>query len=283
MNYYIVIPAHNEEAYLATTLDSVVQQTLLPKKVVIVNDHSTDGTEQIIDRYAAEYAFMEKVNTTSSGLRLPGSKVITAFNAGLEQLDEAYDFIVKLDADLILPADYFEKIAGIFQSHPEVGMAGGFLHEKDGQGRWKLFHPMDRSHIRGAFKSYTRACFKAMGGLKNAMGWDTLDELLAQFYGFGLYTDESLVIKNLRAVGSAYSKKARLLQGVAMYRMQYGFRLSALASLKMAWKKRKPMVFIDNMRGYLKARIEKQSFIVTNEQGLYIRRLRWKNIRRKLF
>ncbi len=283
MNYYIVIPAHNEEAFLATTLDSVVQQTLLPRKVVIVNDHSTDRTDQIIDQYAAEYPYIIKVHTTSSDLRLPGSKVVTAFNKGLEQLDEDYAFIVKLDADLILPAEYFEKIAAIFQSHPKVGIAGGFLHERDVQGLWKLYHPMDRSHIRGAFKSYSRECFKAIGGLKSAMGWDTLDELLAQFYGFELYTDESLVIKNLRAVGSAYNKKARLLQGIAMYRMRYGFWLSAIASLKMSWKKGKPMVFIDNLRGFLKARMEKQSFLVSREQGRFIRKLRWQNIRQKLF
>lgn len=283
MNYYIVIPAHNEEAFLATTLDSVVQQTLLPGKVVIVNDHSTDKTDQIIDQYAAEYAFIKKIHTTSSDLRLPGSKVVTAFNKGLEQLDEEYDFIVKLDADLILPAEYFEKIAAIFQRLPKVGIAGGFLYDKDVQGRWMLNHPMDRSHIRGAFKSYSKDCFKAIGGLKSAMGWDTLDELLAQFYGFELYTDESLVIKNLRAVGSAYNKKARLFQGIAMYRMRYGFRISAIASLKMALKNGKPLVFIDNLRGFLKARMEKQPFLVSREQGRYIRRLRWQNIRQKLF
>lgn len=284
MNYYIVIPAHNEEAFLPKTLDSIVQQTLLPKKVIIVNDHSTDNTEGIIDRYTAEYGFIRKVNTaSSSGLHLPGSKVINAFNAGLEFLDEEYDFIVKLDADLILPTFYFEKIAGIFKAHPAVGIAGGQLHEQDASGRWKLYHPMNKNHIRGAFKSYSKKCFKAIGGLKNAMGWDTLDELLAQFYGFELYTDENLAVKNLRPVGIAYSDKARFLQGVAMYRMRYGLRICVIASLKMAWKKGKPAVFIDNMRGYLKAKKEKLPFLVTGEQGVFIRQLRWRNISRKLF
>jgi glycosyltransferase involved in cell wall biosynthesis len=284
MNYYIVIPAHNEEAFLAKTLDSIVQQTLLPKKVIIVNDHSTDNTEGIIDRYIVEYGFIRKVNTAAApGLHLPGSKVINAFNVGLGHLDEEYDFIVKLDADLILPAFYFEKIAGIFKAHPAVGIAGGQLHEQDAHGRWKLYHPMNRNHIRGAFKSYSKKCFKTMGGLKNAMGWDTLDELLAQFYGFELYTDENLTVKHLRPVGMAYSDKARFLQGVAMYRMRYGFRICAIASLKMAWKKGKPMVFIDNMRGYLKAKKEKLPFLVTGEQGVFIRQLRWRNISRKLF
>jgi hypothetical protein len=65
--------------------------------------------------------------------------------------------------------------------------------------------------------------------------------------------------------------------------MRYGLRISAIASLKMAWKKGKPMVFIDNMRGYLKAKKEKLPFLVTGEQGVFIRQLRWRNIGRKLF
>lgn len=282
MNYYVVIPAHNEEAFLATALQSVLGQTLLPKEVVVVNDHSNDATEAIIDDFSKRHSILKKVNTTSSSLHLPGSKVINAFNAGLLLLDEQYDFLVKMDADIILPEGYFEKIASIFKSHPRVGIAGGFIHEQDASGNWKLNHPMDRNHIRGAFKSYSKACFNAIGGLKNAMGWDTLDELLAQYHGFDLYTDPSLIVQHLRPIGGAYNEKARLLQGRAMYRMGYGFWLTAIASLKMATKKRNPNVFIDNLRGFFQAQREKAPYLVDKEEAAFIRRLRWRNIKQKL-
>lgn len=283
MKYYVVIPAHNEEAYLPRMLDTLLGQTLPAHKIVVVNDHSSDGTEVIIDQYAARYPVLTKVNVTSSGKHLPGSKVINAFHAGYKVLDDEYDFIAKLDADLLLPETYFERISKIFSSSPKVGIAGGFSYEKDREGHWRLHHPMDKTHIRGAFKSYTRKCFKSIGGLRNAMGWDTLDELLAQYHGFELFTDDSLAVKTLRPVGSAYDKEALYLQGIAMYRMHYGFWISAIASAKMAWKKRDPAVFIDNLLGYFKARKGQMPYLVTPEEGRFIRRLRWGNIRKKLF
>ncbi|SHI88289.1 Glycosyl transferase family 2 [Arenibacter nanhaiticus] len=283
MQYYIIIPAHNEALFLSDTLHSIVNQTLLPKKVVVVNDNSTDNTEGIIDRFIATYPFIVKLNTTSSSAHMPGSKVVNAFNKGLQLLDSRYDFIVKLDADIILPHHYFEKIASIFQTSPKIGIAGGFAYEEDITGTWKLNHPMDKDHVRGAFKAYTKNCFTAIGGLRNAMGWDTVDELLAQYHGFNISTDHTLHAKHLRPLGKAYNPKAKLLQGKAMFTMRYGFWITLIASLKMAAKQGKPQAFWDNIRGFLKAKKEKKPYLVNIEEGDFIRRLRWKKIKAKLF
>ena len=99
MNYYIVIPAHNEEALIALTLDSLISQTVLPKKIVVVNDNSTDKTSEIVTAFAKEHSFISLVEKKSSAIHLPGSKVIQAFQTGFETLDENYDVIVKTDAD----------------------------------------------------------------------------------------------------------------------------------------------------------------------------------------
>ncbi|SDE11123.1 Glycosyl transferase family 2 [Pricia antarctica] len=283
MNYYLVIPAHNEEAFLADTLNSVLRQIVQPKKVVVVNDNSTDGTEAIIDTFLALSPIFEKLNTTSSPEHMPGSKVINAFNKGLALLDDHYDVLVKLDADLVLPDNYFEKITYIFKGHPNAGIAGGFIYEKDAKEQWKLNHPMDKNHVRGAFKAYSKACFKAIGGLRNAMGWDTVDELLAQYNEYEIFTDETLEVKHLRPTGKAYDQKAKLLQGRAMYRMRYGMLITAIASAKMALKQHRPKAFFDNMQGYLEAQKEEVSFLVTKEEGMFIRKLRWGNMKRKLF
>lgn len=283
MNYYLVIPAHNEEAYLADTLNSILRQTVQPKKVVVVNDNSADGTEAIIDTFLALSPIFEKLNTTSSPEHMPGSKVINAFNKGLALLDDQYDVLVKLDADLVLPDNYFEKITYIFKGHPNAGIAGGFIYEKDAKEHWKLNHPMDRNHVRGAFKAYSKACFRAIGGLRNAMGWDTVDELLAQFHDYEIFTDETLEVKHLRPTGKAYDQKAKLLQGKAMYGMRYGMLITAIASAKMALKQYRPKAFFDNMQGYLEARKEEVPFLVTKEEGIFIRKLRWGNMKRKLF
>jgi len=283
MKYYIVIPAHNEEAFLEGTLNSVLHQSLLPQKVVVVNDNSNDGTEVIIDEFVSKNPLFLKLNTLSSTEHMPGSKVINAFNKGLEKLDSDYDFLVKLDADIILPDNYFEKIAYIFKGHPRVGIAGGFIYEQNAEKEWKLNHPMNKDHVRGAFKAYSKNCFKAIGGLKNAMGWDTVDELLAQYHGFEIFTDDSLKVNHLRPTGKAYNTKAKLLQGEAMYTMGYGYWITFIASLKMAWKLKKSNAFFDNMEGFYMARRGKKPYLVSKEEGKFIRKHRWNNIRRKLF
>jgi glycosyltransferase involved in cell wall biosynthesis len=283
VNYYIIIPAHNEDIFLKDCLLSVVRQTKPAKKVVVVNDNSTDNTEHIIDCFASEHEFILKVNTKSSSAHMPGSKVINAFNKGLELLDDDYDFLVKLDADIILPDTYFEKMTQIFSNNPKIGIAGGFAYEQDKNGEWKLNHPMDKNHVRGAFKAYRKSCFKTIGGLKTAMGWDTVDELLAQYNGYNIYTDASLHAQHLRPLGNAYNKKAKLLQGKAMYTMRYGFRITLIASLKMALKQKKPKAFLDNLQGYFLARKEKANFLVSPLEGTFIRQLRWRKIKAKLF
>ncbi|WP_291870820.1 glycosyltransferase family A protein [Maribacter sp.] len=283
MNYYVIIPAHNEENYITHTLNSILEQTTLPKKVVIVNDNSTDTTEEIIDFFISKSPIFIKLNTSSSKEHMPGSKVINAFDKGLQLLDDSYDFLVKLDADIILPKNYFETISYIFKNNPKIGIAGGFAYEESKEGEWLLNHPMNKDHVRGAFKAYTKTCFKAIGGLKNAMGWDTVDELLAQYHGFEIYTKDLLKVKHLRPTGGAYSKKAKLLQGKAMYTLRYGFWITLIASIKMALKQKKVITFFHNLEGYKNAKSEKVYFLVSKEEGEFIRNLRWQNIRRKLF
>ena len=264
MDYYIVIPIHNEEAFLESTLNSILNQTLLPKKVILVNDNSSDNTETIIDSFSSKHTIFQKLNIISSTQHMPGSKVINAFNKGFNLLDESFDFIVKLDADIILPKNYFEVISTHFKKEPNLGICGGFIYEQNESGDWILNHPMDKNHVRGAFKAYTRVCFKAIGGLKNAMGWDTVDELLARFHSFLIQTDPTLKIKHLRPTGKAYNKNAKRLQGKAMYSMRYGFLITCIASLKMAAEKNDP-------------------YLVNEEEGKFIRQLRWTNIKRKLY
>ncbi len=282
MKYYIVIPAHNEEAFIALTLQSLISQTVLPKKVVIVNDNSTDKTEEIVLAFAKEHPFISLVNKTSSAIHLPGSKVIQAFQKGLETLDEDYDVIVKLDSDLILPDNYFETITQHFQSDDKIGMAGGFCYiEKNGD--WVLENLTDKDHIRGALKAYRKETFKQIGGLKPQMGWDTVDELLCKFYGWKIVTDSSLKVKHLKPTGANYNKTARYKQGEAFYTLGYGFWITAIASAKLSFMKKKPFLFLDYIKGFWKAKSAKTPLMVTPEQAKFIQNYRLQKMKEKLF
>ncbi len=281
MNYYIVIPAHNEEAFISLTLQSLILQSILPKKVVVVNDNSTDKTVEIVLEFAKKNPFITLVNKISSAIHLPGSKVIQAFHKGFETLDDDYDIIVKLDADLILPHNYFATIIEHFQKDPTIGMAGGFAYiEKNGE--WVLENLTDKDHIRGAFKAYRKECFKQIGNLKPAMGWDTVDELLCKFYNWKVITDASLIVKHLKPTGANYNKTARYKQGEAFYTLGYGFAITAIASAKLAVMKKKPLLFIDYIKGFWKAKAAKTPLLVTSEQAKFIRSYRLKKMKEKL-
>jgi len=281
MKYYIVIPAHNEEDFIALTLDSLLSQTLLPTKVVVVNDNSTDKTAEIVGSYAKENPFISLVNTTSEAIHLPGSKVIQAFYKGYETLDENYDILVKLDADLILPDNYFQTIVNHFKSDDRIGMAGGFAYiEKNKE--WILENLTDKDHIRGAFKAYRKECFLQIGKLKPAMGWDTVDELISKFYHWKVITDASLKVKHLKPTGANYNKTARYKQGEAFYTLGYGFLITAIASAKLSIMKRKPLLFIDYIQGFLKAKSAQKPLLVTKEQARFIRKYRLIKMKEKL-
>lgn len=278
---YIVITAHNEGCYLAETLQSLISQTFLPEKIVVVNDNSTDTTQQIILDFSEKHSFISYVEITSGVHHQPGSKIIRAFHKGLETLDEDYDIICKFDADLIFPKNYLQKITEQFQNNPSFGMVGGFCTiEKNGD--WVLENLTNKDHIRGALKAYRKKCFQEIGGLKKSIGWDTVDELLAQYHGWKIKTDTSLHVKHLKPTGKVYSKTSKYKQGDAFYKMRYGFWLTVIASAKLASKKNSLQFFMDSMQGYLKARKGKIDFIVSENEGKFIRNLRWKNIKKKI-
>jgi glycosyltransferase involved in cell wall biosynthesis len=282
MKYYIIIPAHNEAKFIALTLDSLVNQTVLPSKIIVVDDNSTDNTSEIVNLFIEKHSYISLVKKKSDAIHLPGSKVIEAFHEGEKHMDNNYDIIVKADADLIFPLNYFETIIQYFQTDTQIGMVGGFAYIAK-EEEWILENLTNKDHIRGAFKAYRKACFEQIGGLKAAMGWDTVDELLCKFYNWKVITDESLHVKHLKPTGANYNKTARYKQGEAFYSLGYGFIITSIASLKLALRKKKPLLFIDYIKGFLKAKFAKKPLLVNNEQAKFIRTYRWKKMKEKLF
>lgn len=282
MKFYIIIPAHNEEAYLRETLTSISAQSLLPSQIIVVNDNSTDNTEAIVNEFMSKLPMLRKHNLQSEANHMPGAKVMQAFYKGYEQLDEGYDVIMKLDADIILPPNYLQILAKNFSVDNKLGMCSGLCYVKKGDA-WVYEPVADKKHIRGPIKAYSKACFKAIGGPKISIGWDTLDVLLAHYYGFSTKTIPELRVKHLKPTGEAYSKKARFLQGKAMYKMRYGFILTFIASLKTAFSQKRPQALINNIIGYLKAKKENTTYLVNQKEGRYIRDYRYRGILKKLF
>ena len=281
MNFYIVIPAHNESSFIAKTLESLVAQTLKPKAVVVVNDNSIDDTQAIVEQFVKQHHWITLLNIESSNAHLPGSKIINAFYKGFETLDNNYDVICKFDADLIFPDNYLETLAKHFQSNKAIGMAAGYCYIEQ-NNKWVIENITGKDHIRGALKAYTKKCFLGIGMLKKDMGWDTIDELLAKFNNWEILLDETLKVKHLKPTGANYSKQAKLLQGEAMYKMRYGFILTYILGVYNAFKRKDFKTYKNFVSGYLKAKKNNVEPLISKEQGVFVRKERWKGFLAKL-
>jgi biofilm PGA synthesis N-glycosyltransferase PgaC len=200
--YVIITPARDEEEHLAETIAAVASQTILPLQWVIVNDGSTDQTGAILNKHAGIYPWITALHRENRGYRQAGGGVVATFNDGYAQLRfEDWDFIVKLDADLTFAPEYFEQCFAEFRRDPKLGIGGGGIYHDEG-GEWKI-EKNPKFHVRGATKIYKRECWKALGGLLQAPGWDTIDELKANMLGWTTRTFVELRLFHHRMTGAA--------------------------------------------------------------------------------
>jgi glycosyltransferase involved in cell wall biosynthesis len=159
--YLIVTPAHNEEANIEKTLKSMVAQTILPEKWVIVSDGSTDGTDEIVQRYAIKHNWIELVRMPHHNDRQFAAKVY-AFNAGYEKVkDTTYEIIGNVDADISFEKDYFEFLLSKFEEDQGLGVTGTPFVE---EGKHYDYRFTNIEHVSGACQLFKRKCFEDIGG-----------------------------------------------------------------------------------------------------------------------
>ncbi len=128
MKVSIIIPVYNEQGFIKKSIQSIINQTTKPQKVIYVNDSSTDETRNIIKEFSDKYEWIDLIDHESKQKHAPGSKVVEAFNFGLKNLNISYDIICKFDADIILQKNYLERVINIFSNNNNVGIAGGYLY-----------------------------------------------------------------------------------------------------------------------------------------------------------
>ena len=315
MKFLIVIPAHNEEENILPCLESLKNQTFQDFKCVIVNDGSTDKTQEIVEDFIKSVmlsgveALSFKVLNLKKSKHQPGAKVVRTFDKGLETENlENFDVVCKFDADIIFPENYLEKINEVYEKNPKAGMVSGLVYIKKGfvnfvrkplvyaqpdkkdfttsqlydftnQNEWTFENLSSKNHVRGPIKSYRKELFQKMNGLRAVLGWDNIDVMLCKMHGFETVTLQELWVKHLRPTAYKYkSQKAEKL-GEYFYNIGLNFPLAAISSAKSSWKNKSISEFFITMKSFLK---QKNPRVLSQEEIAFIRNLRWKEIKRKL-
>lgn len=222
-NYVIISPVKDEEQHVERTLLSVIRQSLRPRRWIIVDDGSEDSTPEILKQYSQNNPWITLIPLLRRGERKPGSAVINAFMIGQDQIvNDDFDFIVKLDCDLDIPADYFEKLVSKFNADSRLGIASGIYLEGDECG-W-IPVQMPEYHAAGCSKMVRMRCFREIGGFVPERGWDTVDEIRAQMKGWTTRHFEDLKLHHLKREGIGIgSNRTNMMHGQIYYRTGGGF------------------------------------------------------------
>jgi len=170
--YILITPARNEEAFIEQTICSVVAQSVLPERWVIVDDGSTDRTTEFIQRYAKRFPWIQLVKRSQHLDRNFAGKA-HAFTAGFERVRSLqFEVIGNLDADISFERDYFEFLLSKFSQFPRLGVAGTAMREANYNALEDSFY--NENDVFGACQLFRRACFEEVGGY-TPIKWGGID------------------------------------------------------------------------------------------------------------
>jgi biofilm PGA synthesis N-glycosyltransferase PgaC len=202
--YVVVTPARNESEFIEKTIQTMIRQTVLPQRWVIVNDGSTDATGSIVEKYTAKYDWLELVNLPVRKERNFAAKVY-AFNAGLEKLKGvSYEIIANLDGDVGLDEDHFEFLLNKFREDAHLGVAGTVFTEEGGySSETSSFE--GQNHVSGQCQVFRRKCFEQIGGYyaNEAGGIDWIAVTTARMMGWKTRSYREKSFFHFRHLGTA--------------------------------------------------------------------------------
>jgi len=237
MKYVLITPAHNEERFISKTLESMVAQTLLPERWVIVDDGSTDRTAEIVESYANRYPWIELFRRPRRADRSFAGKV-HAFNAGLERVCSLqFEVIGNLDADLSFDADYLAFLVRKFSEDPKLGVAGTPFLENGYDSARDSFE--GENHVAGGCQLFRSQCFHDVGGYipNHAGGVDWIAVTTARTKGWKTRSFSEKRFHHYRALGTAgrsslaasfsYGEKDYYLGGSPIWQLfRVGYRMT---------------------------------------------------------
>ena len=205
--YVLITPARNEEANIEKTVQSVLTQSVLPNKWVIVSDASTDRTDEIVKKFLEGNKWMELIRMPESRDRTFAAKV-DCFNAGYERVkDIPFEVVGNLDADISFEDDYLAFLMDKFAQNPDLGVAGTPFVENGYSSLKDSFE--GEKHVAGGVQLFRKSCFEDIGGYvpNKAGGIDWIAVTTARMKGWKTQSFKEKYFNHHRTLGTGGSNR----------------------------------------------------------------------------
>jgi poly-beta-1,6-N-acetyl-D-glucosamine synthase len=277
--YLLISPCRDEAEYMRETLDSVISQSILPAKWIIVDDGSTDSTPQILAEYRQKHDWIEVVTRNDRGQRAVGPGVIEAFYAGYHTINcDDYDYLCKLDLDLRLPPRYFELLMARMATDPRIATCSGKAYIEE-RGRLVSERHGDDMSL-GMTKFFRVSCFKAIGGFVREVMWDGIDCHSCRMNGWLAcsWDEPDLRFVHLRPMGSSQQNiyAGRVRHGYGQYFMGTGFLFMAASAIFRMNQKPYVLGSLAMLWGWAKSALGRKPRYQDPEFRKFLRRYQWR-------
>lgn len=218
--HLVVTPSRDEYEFLPELINSILQQTMIPSQWVIVSHNSSQRTKDMLSKISKKYNWISNICVDDSSERKRGGQIARIVNMGLSNADTEWDFFSKIDADMVLPEDYFERIIAEFRKSERLGIASGYCYLIENDK--KRLEKVSPDHTRGGLKTYRKRCFDEIGGIREVDGWDGIDNIMAQMNNWETSSFTNIEVMHQRRTGSHYGLVSGCFEsGLFAHKMGY--------------------------------------------------------------
>ena len=172
MKYVALTSGRNEEKYVRGLVESALALDPPPEAYVVVDDDSTDNTSELLGEYDVHVVRLKNPRHETRGVNLAW-----ALNSGMKKVYKLvpdWDFLLKIDADHVLPPDYMKNILKEFEKNPRLGIASGNPYDE------KIW----RGRASDGAKVFRRECWEDIGHFTPGNAFDTLALIQAKQHGW---------------------------------------------------------------------------------------------------
>lgn len=278
MKYVVIIPAKNEEDNIESTVLSVINQTIPPVCVLVVDNDSNDKTADVVKKMQNSHSKLHYMNYNGDNSYSLGGKIVKIFKAGKKYIDEQkihYDYLVKMDADVSFDRNLFLNIHNSIKGK-KIGIVSPLAYSM--RNNRKLFISTPDWHTSGDFKIYSRDCYEEMGGLSEDLGWDCADNISAIEKGYITEVIKDLSYEQKRPIGRYSLLKGWKRQGVGAYKLRYSYMYFALRSVHNLFRKPYILGSLFSIYQFVISHFNNTERVIDREKGKILRKLLWSSL-----